>query len=192
MNFVNYIGLGGLLTSTIVGVLLSGCTHFQGPGEFKTGADYETKPVEQEEDRAPNSHEENIAIRWPVNNVRITQRYRPISNPKHKGIDLGGYRGMPIYSAHSGKIIYAGRAFRGYGNMVLVEFDETWASLYAHLQKIKVRTGQMITPGTLVGTMGKTGRATGVHLHFELIHKKEPIDPLAYLTARETLAFHKK
>ncbi len=123
-----------------------------------------------------------------MGSVRITQGFEPPENLRHKGIDIGGSRGAPIYAAHQGKVIYAGRAFRGYGNMVLIEYDNEWATLYAHLQKIRVHEGDQVTQGSVVGTMGRTGRATGVHLHFEVMHNKEPVNPLQFLTMTRVVA----
>ena len=97
------------------------------------------------------------------------------------GVDLAGKRGYRIYAAHDGIVVYAGRGFRGYGNMILLEYDGQWATLYAHLDGFRVKTGDRVSTGQTIGTMGRTGRATGVHLHFELLKKKQPVDPLPYL-----------
>lgn len=99
----------------------------------------------------------------------------------HKGLDLGGRRGDDIYAAHPGLVVYAGRKFSGYGKMVLIEYNNTWATLYAHLNKYNVKAGDVVAAGQQIGEMGATGRATGVHLHFELIKNKQPIDPLPYI-----------
>jgi murein DD-endopeptidase MepM/ murein hydrolase activator NlpD len=78
-------------------------------------------------------------------------------------------------------VIYAGKEFRGYGQMVLIESGEGWATLYAHFDKILISEGQKVTQGQLLGAMGRTGRATGVHLHFEIRKDRGPIDPLPLL-----------
>jgi murein DD-endopeptidase MepM/ murein hydrolase activator NlpD len=94
-------------------------------------------------------------------------------------------------AAHDGVVIYAGRDFRGFGKMVLIEGAYGWASIYAHFSKINVKTGEKVHQGQILGGMGRTGRATGVHLHFELRKKKGPVDPLLYLPASEALV-HKQ
>jgi murein DD-endopeptidase MepM/ murein hydrolase activator NlpD len=63
----------------------------------------------------------------------------------------------------------------------LLEYNGEWASLYGHLNKILVREGQILRMGDPLGEMGATGHATGVHLHFELIHHRLPVDPLRWL-----------
>lgn len=179
-------------------LLLAGCGHFQGPGEFKSGADYQAP--ESEKAGASSSQNEAVPVaeslpfdlEWPVNTIRITQYFQPPGNPHHKGIDIGGSRGMPIHAAHQGHVVYTGRRFKGYGNMVLIEYDNRWATLYAHLQRIKIKRGAKVAPGTLIGTMGRTGHATGVHLHFELMHDKSPIDPLQYLRAGQLVGLRQK
>jgi murein DD-endopeptidase MepM/ murein hydrolase activator NlpD len=81
----------------------------------------------------------------------------------------------------SGTVIYTGREFKGYGKMVLIESGEGWATLYAHFDKILVSEGQRIHKGEVIGAMGRTGRATGVHLHFEIRKNRGPVDPLPLL-----------
>ncbi|MGZ3747272.1 MAG: M23 family metallopeptidase [Pseudobdellovibrionaceae bacterium] len=118
---------------------------------------------------------------WPVNDARMTRGFLPLKRRPHLGIDLAAKRGTPILAAQSGMIIYTGREFRGYGKMVLIESGKGWATLYAHMDKILVQEGQKISQGQLLGAMGRTGHATGVHLHFEIRKDKGPIDPLPLL-----------
>jgi murein DD-endopeptidase MepM/ murein hydrolase activator NlpD len=172
---------------------LAGCAQFHGAGKFKTGADYPAGaeavgPGGGDLTHAPSIGDNQIELEWPVSNIRVTQSFEPSNNRKHKGIDIGGSKGSPILAAQEGKVIYRGRGFRGYGNMVLIEHGNEWATLYAHLQKIKVKQGQTVAAGAQIGTMGRTGRATGVHLHFELMKNKEPVDPIQYLRGNQTVA----
>lgn len=176
-----------LAASLLSALSLSACSHYRGAGDYKVGADY---PVA---DRVMPTASESptgatFRLHWPVKNVRITQNFEPAKNPRHKGLDLGGGKGVPILAGHDGRVIYTGRHFHGYGNMVMVEFNDEWATLYAHLTKIKVRQGQRVKAGQTIGTMGRTGRARGVHLHFELMHKKEPVDPLLHIGDTQYLA----
>lgn len=119
---------------------------------------------------------------------RISQLYRTKNNKRHEGIDFTGLRGTPIIASHSGRVVYAGRKFSGYGRLVLIEYSKKWASLYAHLNSFNVKTGQRVKAGQVIGKMGSSGRATGVHLHFELLKFKQPVDPSAYLVFRSALA----
>jgi murein DD-endopeptidase MepM/ murein hydrolase activator NlpD len=112
---------------------------------------------------------------------RVTQRYRPRRNRKHQGIDLAGKKGSPIFSAGDGRVVYVGRRFTGYGKMILIDHGKGVATLYSHLNKYFVRSGQVVHRRQLIGTMGRTGRATGVHLHFEVMEDKIPINPEKYI-----------
>lgn len=88
----------------------------------------------------------------------------------HRGIDLAGNTGEPVYSVDAGVIVYAGWNDWGYGNMIMVDHGTGWQSLYAHLNSINVVCGQSVDMGTLIGTVGSTGRSSGSHLHFEIMH----------------------
>ncbi len=99
----------------------------------------------------------------------------------HLGIDLAAPRGTPIYAAHDGTVIYVGREFKGFGKMIMVEGTGGFASLYAHLVRTRAKEGQIVRQGDLIGDMGRTGRASGVHLHFEIRTPQGPVDPLEFL-----------
>lgn len=167
---------------------LVSCSTFRGPGElqgpgaFITPDQYEYPPRSQDVPKVIVPRKSGpLTLRWPVNSVRITQHFSPDKNKKHQGIDLGGRRGTAIFAAHDGMVVYAGKDFKGYGKMVLIEYNGEWASLYAHLDRIAVKEGQYVEKGQTIGQMGRTGRASGVHLHFELIRNKQTIDPVPLL-----------
>jgi murein DD-endopeptidase MepM/ murein hydrolase activator NlpD len=126
-------------------------------------------------------------IDWPVDSARMTRGYLPFKKRPHLGIDLAAPKGTSILAAHDGVVVYAGREFKGFGKMVLIEGAYGWASVYAHFTKIYVKTGERVKQGQILGGMGRTGRATGVHLHFELRKKKGPVDPLLYLPAAQAI-----
>ncbi len=151
----------------------NGSNGFTGGGEFKGIA------------KLPPGYmrAEKFSMQWPVQNPRLNRGFKPPSDRKHFGIDLGGHRGEPILAAHEGFVIFAGTGFRGYGKMIILEFNGNFATLYAHLDRILVKNGQFVEPGQPIGQMGRTGRATGVHLHFELLEDKIPVDPLDWLPA---------
>ena len=119
---------------------------------------------------------------WPVDRARLTRGFLPNARPRpHFGLDLAAPRGTPIFAALAGHVIYAGSGFRGYGRFIIVEHNNDWATFYGHLDKILIKQGEMIKQGQLIGQMGRTGRATGTHLHFELRRDKKAIDPIAFL-----------
>lgn len=143
----------------------------------------ESKKVEEESASIPS-----FQFEWPVEDARFVRGFLPQKKRPHWGVDLAAPRGTPIYSAQSGMVIYAGRDFKGYGKMVLIESGKGWATLYAHMDKILVDEGQTVTTKSILGLMGRTGRATGVHLHFEIRRGKGPVDPLEFLPGGQRVA----
>jgi murein DD-endopeptidase MepM/ murein hydrolase activator NlpD len=118
----------------------------------------------------------------------MTRGFMPNKRRPHLGLDLAANKGTSILASRGGVVIYRGRDFRGFGKMILVESGDGWATLYAHLDKYMVAEGQRVSMGDLIGQMGRTGRATGVHLHFEIRRNKRPVDPLALLPRVPSLA----
>lgn len=94
----------------------------------------------------------------------------------HLGNDLAAAEGTAILAAADGVVRYAG-THASYGNYVRLLHSNGDETLYAHLQYLFVRTGQRVSAGELLGTVGDTGNTTGPHLHFELLHKGIRYDP---------------
>ena len=122
-----------------------------------------------------------IYFQWPLKTYKITQKFNSFKKPPHLGIDLKAPLGTPILSSQSGKVVYAGQQFTGYGKVIIIEHDSQWTSLYSHLSQIKVKLGQIVRQGQVIGAVGSTGRSTGPHLHFEILYKKQNKDPLKLL-----------
>ena len=105
-------------------------------------------------------------------------RIHPIYKTKkfHGGIDLAAQKHTPVFSVKAGFVIQSGFV-RGYGNYIVIEHEDGYKSAYAHLQTIKVKKGEKVDSEIVIGSVGKTGSATGYHLHFELIKSNKKIDP---------------
>lgn len=86
----------------------------------------------------------------------------------HLAIDIGAVTGQTVYASDSGVVVYAGGISGGYGNMVMIDHGNGYATLYAHLSAISVRCGQSVYQGGAIGAAGSTGNSTGPHLHFEV------------------------
>lgn len=109
-------------------------------------------------------------------------RYHPIlhySRP-HNGIDFGAHYGTPVRCSAPGRVI-AATTMRGFGNVVIVDHGGGVTTVYAHLSRIGVRSGQSVSQGQQLGNVGKSGLATGPHLHFEMHIDGVPVDPRARL-----------
>ncbi|MGS0691004.1 peptidoglycan DD-metalloendopeptidase family protein [Shewanella sp. 0m-4] len=98
----------------------------------------------------------------------------------NKGIKIAGNRGDAIKAAASGRVVYAGSALRGYGNLVIIKHSDDYLSAYAHADKILVKEKQAVTIGQTVATMGNTG-TNRVMLHFEIRYHGKSVNPLKFL-----------
>jgi murein DD-endopeptidase MepM/ murein hydrolase activator NlpD len=162
---------------------LVGCSGLQKP-EYKapvyanTWKKYETI----DESKVSEARKPDLRLAWPIPYPsHINRGFQP-SGDKHWGIDFSGKKGAPIFAAHEGTVIYTGHQFNGYGNLVIIENIDGYATFYGHLTKILVKEGQYVKPHNTIATMGRTGRATGVHLHFELRLDRVPVDPMPYFS----------
>ncbi len=118
---------------------------------------------------------------WPVKG-QITSKFGWRHGRQHKGIDIWNAARSKalIYASQDGVVTRAGYT-GGYGNLVVIEHGNGWVTYYAHLSKIGVAKGQRLKAGDIVGNMGKTGNATGYHLHFEIRKNGEAMNPLSLL-----------
>lgn len=98
----------------------------------------------------------------------------------HSGLDLATAEGTPIQAVESGTVIESGDFFFS-GNMVYIDHGQGLISLYAHLHEIKVKTGDKIERGQIIGLVGQTGRVTGPHLHLGVIINQTLVDPVLFL-----------
>ena len=94
--------------------------------------------------------------------------YSPSTN--HFAIDIDGDLGEPMWAADSGVVVYAGWNNFGYGNMVVIDHGNGWQTAYAHMQVYTVVCGQSVFQGTPIGTIGSTGKSSGPHIHYEMLH----------------------
>ncbi len=100
----------------------------------------------------------------------------------HAGVDLAAPVGTPIYATADGLVVSAGRE-SGYGNVVRIQHEFGFETVYAHQSKITVKVGQQVSRGVQIGAMGSTGRSTGSHLHYEVRVNGQPVNPMTYLEA---------
>jgi murein DD-endopeptidase MepM/ murein hydrolase activator NlpD len=98
----------------------------------------------------------------------------------HKGVDISGKTGEPIYATGDGLVVEVCYKFFGYGNQVIVDHGFGYKTRYAHLHQATVKPGQRVRRGEQVGKMGTTGRSKGVHLHYEVIYKGKAVNPCNY------------
>ena len=99
----------------------------------------------------------------------------------HLAIDIGAGIGSPVYAADSGVVVWAGWMENGYGNVVIIDHNNNYVTVYAHLSVVNVSCGQNIFQGSVLGSAGSTGNSTGPHLHFEIRYMGGFINPQTLL-----------
>ena len=114
-------------------------------------------------------------LKAPLDFTRVSSsfnpnRLHPIYKTKrpHRGTDYAAPRGTPVYAAGDGRIVEAGYT-RSNGNYVFIQHGEGFKTHYLHLNKKRVKRGDRVTQGQVIGTVGSTGAATGPHLHYEFL-----------------------
>ncbi|RIL10057.1 MAG: hypothetical protein DCC75_05160 [Proteobacteria bacterium] len=112
------------------------------------------------------------------------RRIHPIRrySSMHKGVDLAAPSGSPIRAISSGTVVFAD-PYAGYGNLVVIKHASGTTSHYGHCQSIRVRPGQKVRAGDIIGTVGSSGHSTGPHLHLELRIDGKPINPASVIPA---------
>jgi len=131
--------------------------------------------------------ERSDKFNMPLRRVRVTssfsyRRWHPILHRyrPHHGTDFGARRGVPLLAVYSGRVSFAGW-MGGYGKVVKIKHPKGYESLYAHQSRIKVKKGQRVKKGQIIGYVGSTGRSTGPHLHFGLKKRGRWVDPMKVL-----------
>lgn len=116
-------------------------------------------------------------------NGRLTSKYGNRRDPftggvrLHKGIDIANSQGTIIKASGKGRVIFSGTK-RGLGQVVIIDHDNGYRSLYAHNSQLLVKNGEDVDKGQEISKMGSTGRSTGPHLHFEIHKNGKTINPL--------------
>jgi len=110
--------------------------------------------------------------------MRIDPHYKV---PKmHQGMDFTAPTGTPIYATGNGKVIRADSKSSGYGKHIRIDHGYGYVTLYAHMDEYKVKSGQRVERGDIIGLVGNTGKSSGPHLHYEVRHNGEPINPVNF------------
>jgi murein DD-endopeptidase MepM/ murein hydrolase activator NlpD len=113
----------------------------------------------------------------------LTSGYGPRWGRMHRGVDLCGNHGIPVYAAGDGVVIHAGYGLSGYGKQVQIRHANGAVTSYSHLSAITVSGGR-VSAGTLIGRTGSTGNVTGPHLHLEVKVNGVAVNPSSWFRAR--------
>ena len=105
----------------------------------------------------------------------------------HPGLDIAGDKGQPVYATAAGVVTHAGRQ-GAYGNLIVIDHGFGLETRYGHLSGFQVHQGDRVQRGDLIGRLGATGRATGNHLHYEVLANGRLLNPLKLLTQQKPRA----
>ena len=105
----------------------------------------------------------------------------------HAGQDFSADVGYPVYVTGDGVVEKVEYGFTGYGNEIIIDHGFGYRTRYAHLSRIDVAKGMKVTRGDQIGAVGKTGKATGPHLHYEVLYKGNAINPYSYMNLDMTV-----
>jgi murein DD-endopeptidase MepM/ murein hydrolase activator NlpD len=98
----------------------------------------------------------------------------------HAGLDFAAPQGSPVYATADGVVQLSGNTGNGYGNHVVINHGFSYETLYGHLVRVKVRSGQRVRRGEVIGWVGSTGKSTGPHLHYEVHKNGRDINPIYF------------
>ena len=179
-------GMGNKIKSSFQRVTTRGSDTRARPGK---GADYIAAQY-------PAHQMPHVMMKKPLADGRLSSGFGYRINPKgirlpkrHKGVDYAAPTGTPVYAAADGVIdkLYTSRS---YGNYIRVKHENDFSTAYAHMNAFAegLEDGSAVSRGQIIGHVGSTGRSSGAHLHFELIHKGHFIDPLFQHTPSTLIA----
>lgn len=136
---------------------------------------------------------------WPIDRTKLHNNHIGAFNPRrmhplyhriipHKGADFGCDKGTPVYATGDAVVEMTDRGYarRGYGQQILLNHEFGYKTRYAHLSKILVKPGDKVVRGQIIGEVGNTGGSTAPHLHYEVIHKGVPVNPINYFNRNMT------
>lgn len=132
---------------------------------------------------ARSEAQQAFLLQAPLERPRITGRYGDsggVRSRAHRGLDFGAVVGTPIFAPAAGIVTAATTRYPGgsqYGTVIVLDHGNGWQTLYAHLNDFEVEVGQRVTAGQRVAHVGHSGRTTGPHLHLEVLHQGQRVDP---------------
>ena len=134
---------------------------------------------------------------WPIDRTELKAFFafgmrekHPILKTRkfHKGVDMSCKLGTPVYATGDATVQSTdlGQPRRGYGKQILLNHQYGYQTRYAHLSQIFVKPGEKVVRGQLIGKVGNTGGVTGPHLHYEVIHMGQVVNPINYFNRNMT------
>jgi murein DD-endopeptidase MepM/ murein hydrolase activator NlpD len=140
------------------------------------------KPPEKQPSAEPAKGEAAApSFHWPVRGQVISGFGLKADGVRNDGIDIAVPEDTPIKAAHDGVVIYSGNQLKSFGNLVLVRHNSEYVTAYAHAKELRVKQGDTIKVGDVIGTSGQTGNVATPQVHFEIRKGATPVDPMRLL-----------
>jgi len=184
----DHSGSGGLFIPVAADVGFGGTSGADGMGDDGEAKRVKTLLADMERVNAMRIAVYRLPFLRPVGPARFSSAYGhrkdPINGRKafHAGVDFAAPRGTPIYATGAGEVVFSGRQ-RGYGNLIKIRHAFGYETVYAHLNRRRVKVGDKVERGDRIGDMGNTGRSTGTHLHYEIRVNGNTVNPAKYIEA---------
>jgi lipoprotein NlpD len=121
-----------------------------------------------------------LSFIWPVKGP-VTAWFGPRKGRPHDGIDIVAPKGTPVLAAEKGKVIYSDDGISGYGNLIIIQHEGGFHSVYGHNARNRVDVDEVVSKKQVIAEVGNTGRSSGYHLHFEIRKNQRAVDPMKYL-----------
>ena len=179
------LGLADLLARSIGGPGEEGASVPPLPGIVRQKVAERYKALEskanERHDSSDRHEKEEQMFDSPVEGV-VSSRYGNRKDPFtgevrfHRGVDIAAPEGSPVVPIAPGRVVFSGEK-GGYGNVVMVQQDDGYVTTYAHNAKNMAKVGDIVDQATVIAVVGKTGRATGPHLHLEIARNGRTVDP---------------
>jgi len=122
-----------------------------------------------------------LRFQWPVRGNVVRQYQERFNGVMNRGIDIQVLEGTEVCASKSGVVAYAGNSVLKKGNMIVIEHQGDFQSVYAYNAKNIVKKGEFVSQGQVIAYVGRTGNVSTPALHFELRRRTRPVNPLEYL-----------
>lgn len=161
----------------------------------------ESRSFDELQTLARNKEQMSAAIPaiWPIDRSKLHNNHIGAFNPRrmhpilrriapHNGVDFGCDRGTPVYATGDAvvEVALASGYNGGFGLQILLNHEFGYKTRYAHLSKVLVHQGDSVVRGQKIGEVGSTGRSTAPHLHYEVLHRGIPVNPINYFNRNMT------
>lgn len=150
--------------------------------ETKESVKVEKKTVAEPVKKLPKINARSSSkFSWPVQG-RILSAYGAKNNGLfNDGINIAASKGTTVNAAENGVVAYAGNEIKGMGNLIIIQHDAGWMTVYAHMDSMNVKRGTKVSVGQKIGTVGETGKVDSPQLHFEIRKGTKAYDPTSYM-----------